>query len=52
MIYFDKPTREILTEKYYHSLESGGYLVLGLSETLLDVQTDFRAVLPSVYKKP
>ena len=52
MVFFDAPTREKLFTKYYDCLESGGYLIIGMSETLSDIKTDFKTVSPSIYQKP
>lgn len=35
IIYFDRPTQEMLFERFYDALVPGGYLVLGKVETLL-----------------
>ncbi|MDR0293583.1 MAG: protein-glutamate O-methyltransferase CheR [Oscillospiraceae bacterium] len=52
MIYFDKPTRDALIERYYDALEPGGYLFIGLSETVDKAATRFEFVKPSIYRKP
>lgn len=51
MIYFDAPTKKELIDKFYDSLEYGGYLFIGHSESLNQDQTRFKYVMPSVYKK-
>lgn len=51
MIYFDKPTRDGLIERYYDALEPGGYLFIGLSETVDKTTTRFDFVRPSIYRK-
>jgi len=51
MIYFDKPTRDALIERYYDALEPGGHLFIGLSETADKMQTRFQFVRPSIYRK-
>jgi len=51
MIYFDSETREALVQRYYDSLEPGGYLFIGHSETLGRQQDAFEYVLPAVYKR-
>jgi chemotaxis protein methyltransferase CheR len=51
MIYFDKPTRDGLIERYYDALEPGGYLFIGLSETVDKAVTRFDFVRPSIYRK-
>jgi chemotaxis protein methyltransferase CheR len=52
MIYFDKPTRDALIERYYDALEPGGYLFIGLSETVDKLTTRFQFIRPSIYKRP
>ena len=51
MIYFDNPTKQVLCKKLYDSLKPGGYLIIGLSENLSNLETGFVRVKPSVYKK-
>lgn len=42
MIYFDKPTKEDLVNRYYQALYSPGYLFIGHSETLFTMSTPFK----------
>lgn len=51
MIYFDTPTRQAVIEKYYDALAPGGYLFIGMSETMANLNTPFRYMQPSIYKK-
>ena len=51
MIYFDSETRDALVQRYYESLEPGGYLFIGHSETLGRQHDVFQYVMPAVYKK-
>jgi chemotaxis protein methyltransferase CheR len=51
MIYFDNPTREVLIKKFYDNLHPGGYLFVGLSESLGRRNEWFQFVQPSVYRK-
>ena len=51
MIYFDKPTRDALVERYYDALEPGGYLFIGLSETVDRTVTRFGFVKPAIYRR-
>lgn len=51
MIYFDAQTKQELVDKFYDSLEYGGYLFIGHSESLYRDQTRFLYVMPSVYRK-
>lgn len=55
LIYFDQPTQKRLINLFYQAMNPGGYLLLGHSESLLTLGTDF---LPDpnhramVYYKP
>lgn len=51
MIYFDNPTNKKLSKRLYESLKPGGYLIIGMSESLSNLETDFERVKPSVYRK-
>ena len=51
MIYFDNPTKAALTKKFYDVLDRGGYLFIGLSETLSGVNDRFELVSPAIYRK-
>lgn len=51
MIYFDNETKDNLIRKFYDSLERGGYLFLGHSETINRMNSNFEYVMPSVYRK-
>ncbi len=51
MIYFDARTKQELVDRFYNSMEYGGYLFIGHSESLNREQTKFQYVMPSVYRK-
>ncbi|AWK49597.1 chemotaxis protein CheR [Clostridium beijerinckii] len=51
MIYFDKETKENLIRKFYDMTEVGGYLFIGLSESLSGIENPYEYVMPSVYRK-
>ncbi len=51
VIYFDKPTQQILMEKFYRQLRPGGFLFIGHSETLSDLDLKFKLVASTVYMK-
>ena len=51
MIYFDDITKKQLLQKIYDSLEPGGYLFLGKTETLNRDNVPFQLVTPSVFRK-
>lgn len=51
MIYFDNDTKNNLIRKFYNSMESGGYLLIGHSESLNGNTMGFKYIMPSVYRK-
>lgn len=51
MIYFDNETKNTLIDKFYDSLEPGGYLFIGHSETIDKEQTRFKYIQPAIYRK-
>jgi len=51
MIYFDNPTREALVNRFHSVLEDGGYLFIGHSESLSNINTPFNYVMPAAYRK-
>lgn len=51
MIYFDEKTKNMLINRLYHMLEDGGYLFIGMSETIDKTASPFLYVQPSVYRK-
>ncbi len=51
MIYFDKPTQELLVNRLWEHLEPGGLLFTGHSESLTGVSHGFRYVQPTIYAK-
>ncbi len=51
MIYFDYKTKTELVKKFYDLTERGGYLFIGHSESLNRDETEYRYVLPAVYRK-
>lgn len=51
MIYFEKSTKELLINKLYDSLEYGGFLFIGLSETINQETSRFKYLCPAVYRK-
>jgi len=51
MIYFDTPTKAALAKRFYNALEAGGWLFVGLSETLSGISGDFQQIAPSIYRK-
>lgn len=51
MIYFDNVTRERLINRFYNVTADGGYLFVGHSEVVNRRATDFKYVIPSIYRK-
>jgi chemotaxis protein methyltransferase CheR len=51
VIYFDKPTQQILFTKYANILTKGGYLYIGHSETIRGVSERFKYAEKTVYQK-
>jgi len=52
MIYFDIPSRELAVKKLSQYLASGGYLVVGHSESLMGIKHGLESVRQGVYRKP
>jgi chemotaxis protein methyltransferase CheR len=55
LIYFDKPARLKVLRSFYDKLQPRGYLLLGHSESLIHVSTDFELVHlknDMVYRRP
>lgn len=51
MIYFDKETKRQLIQKVYDSMEPGGYLFVGQTETIDKGQVPFELIRPSIFRK-
>jgi chemotaxis protein methyltransferase CheR len=51
MIYFDKPTQEMLVNRIHQTLNKGGYFFVGHSESLTGLTHPFNYIEPSVYRK-
>ena len=51
IIYFDKPTKARLMERFADNLKAGGYLFIGHSESLFKVTDRFELVGNTVYRK-
>jgi len=52
MIYFDKPTQADLVNRLTMTLEDGGYLFIGHSESLSAVEHGLEYISPATYRKP
>lgn len=51
LIYFDKATQINVLRQLYNKLIGGGYLFVGHSEALTNINIPFKSVAPTVYKK-
>lgn len=51
MIYFDRPTQELLVNKFHRYLKPGGHLFIGHSESLQWITHPFKSVGPTIYRK-
>ncbi len=51
MIYFDRSTQERIVQKLARHLLPGGYLFVGHSETLHDLDVPLTAVAPALYRR-
>lgn len=51
MIYFDNETRDELVSKYYNLTDKNGYLFIGHSESLNHMTSQYKYIVPAVYRK-
>ncbi len=51
IIYFDKPTKAALMNRFADVLVDGGYLIIGHSESLYQVTDRFELIGHTVYRK-
>jgi chemotaxis protein methyltransferase CheR len=51
MIYFDRPTQEVLMNKFFHYIRPGGYLFIGHSETLQWIKHPYEYIAPTIYRR-
>lgn len=51
MIYFDMPTKQELVRKFYEFTEPGGYLFIGHAESINRDQSQYKYIMPAVYRK-
>jgi len=51
MIYFDSDTRASIINKFYDMTEPGGYLFIGHSEAIDRSKSQYKYVMPAVYRK-
>ncbi len=52
MIYFDKPTRDALVNRFFDVLEPGGHLFIGMAESISKPDCRYQYVQPSIYRRP
>lgn len=52
MIYFDIPSKERVMKNAFQVMRPGGYLIVGESESLMNVNQPFRYCKPSIFQKP
>ncbi len=52
MIYFDKETRDNLTNRFFNATLPGGYLFVGHSEGFTTSNNGYKYVIPAAYRKP
>ena len=51
MIYFDLPTKRQVVSRLLKQLRPDGYLLIGHSESLYDVSSEVKPIMPAVYRK-
>jgi len=51
MIYFDAGTKKMISDQFYRLLRPKGYLCLGLAESLLGIDSQFKLIESSIYRK-
>ncbi len=52
LIYFDRPTQEMILNRFFRHLSPGGYVFLGHSETLQGMDVPLIQVAPTIYRRP
>jgi len=52
LIYFDIPTKQRVVANLIRSLKSGGYLIVGHSESLNGITNVLTSIKPTIYRKP
>lgn len=51
MIYFNQETKENLVQKFYDATNTGGYLLIGHSETINRSVSKYKYIMPATYRK-
>lgn len=52
MIYFDGPSKERVMRNAFQVCKPGGYLIVGESESLMNIEQPFRYCKPSIFQRP
>ena len=52
LIYFDGPEKKKIVENVISRLKRGGYLFIGHSESLFNINNSVTQVKPTIYRKP
>ena len=52
LVYFDRPTQEKYINKFCQFLQPGGFIFLGISETMDGLNVALNRVAPAVYRQP
>jgi chemotaxis protein methyltransferase CheR len=52
MIYFDRPSQELLVNRLSRMLMPGGYLKVGHSESLTTIKHSLQSIKPAIYRRP
>ncbi|HEX2101827.1 MAG TPA: protein-glutamate O-methyltransferase [Candidatus Synoicihabitans sp.] len=52
MIYFDRPTQQELVNRLRRLLVPGGFLMVGHSESLTNIEHDLKMIRPATYRAP
>ena len=51
MIYFDRPTQEVVINRLCRHMKPEGYLIMGHSETLMGIRAPLKQVVSTVYQR-
>ena len=51
MIYFDNQTRRKIVGNFHKCLKTGGYLIIGHSESLNGIEHSYKYIKPTIYEK-
>ena len=51
LIYFDEKEKTDILNNLYELLKPGGYIILGLSESLVGINHRFKTLKHSIYRK-